>query len=127
MPSQVFGQSSNATKAAAGQDSPPLQPSPVEPLPDEVVELLARLAKEWLTFERLRQELLNLGAPDPLLVSTADRDVGAVTRSLLAPTRGAEEVERVKYALLRALSAHPDIARLRFQAEPDMQEHAAGA
>ena len=127
MPSQVFGQSSNATKAAAGQDSPPLQPSPAEPLPDEVVELLARLAKEWLTFERLRQELLNLGAPDPLLVSTADRDVGAVTRSLLAPTRGAEEVERVKYALLRALSAHPDVARLRFQAEPDMQEHSAGA
>jgi hypothetical protein len=77
------------------------------------------VAKEWLTFERLRQELLNLGASDPLLVSAADRDVGAVTKALLAPTRNPAEVERAKYALLRALSGHPEIAKLRFQTEPD--------
>ncbi len=88
-------------------------------IPNEVIALLARVAKEWLTFERLRQELLNLGASDPLLVSAADRDVGVVTKALLSPTRDPVEVERARYALLRALSGHPEIAKLRFQTEPD--------
>ncbi len=36
--------------------------------PEDMALLLARTAKDWLTFERLRQELQNLGASDPLLV-----------------------------------------------------------
>lgn len=96
-------------------------------VPDEVVALLARVAKEWLTFERLRQELINLGATDPLLVSAVDRDVEAVTKALLAPTRDPDEVEKVKYALLHALSGHPVIAKLRFQAEPDSMGLPSGA
>jgi hypothetical protein len=96
-------------------------------VPDEVVALLARVAKEWLTFERLRQELINLGATDPLLVSAVGRDVEAVTKALLAPTRDPDEVEKVKYALLHALSGHPVIAKLRFQAEPDSMGLPSGA
>lgn len=96
-------------------------------VPPEVVVLLARVAKEWLTFERMRQELLNLGAPDPILVSTADRDVEAVTKALLAPTRNPDDIERVRYALMHALSGHPEIAKLRFQAEPEAMGLSSGA
>lgn len=96
-------------------------------VPDEVVALLARVAKEWLTFERLRQELINLGATDPILVSAVGRDVEAVTKALLAPTRDADDVEKVKYALLHALSGHPVIAKLRFQTEPDPTGLPSGA
>lgn len=97
------------------------------PVPEEMAALLARVAKEWLTFERLRQELVNLGATDPIVVSAASRDVEAVTKALLAPTRNPDDIERVKYALLHALSGHPVIAKLRFQAEPDTMGLSSGA
>ena len=96
-------------------------------VPDEVVALLARVAKKWLTFERLRQELINLGANDPILVSAVGRDVESVTKALLAPNRDPGEVEKAKYALLHALSGHPAIAKLRFQAEPDTTGLPSGA
>lgn len=82
---------------------------------EEMAALLARIAKEWLTFERLRQELLNLDASDPLLVSATNRNVETVVKALLSPHRDPVDVEKVYYALLRALSGHPEIARLRFQ------------
>lgn len=78
---------------------------------------LARTAKDWLTFERLRQELQNLGGSDPLVISATDRDVERVVLELLSPNRELDDVQRTRYALLRALSGHPDIAKLRFQAD----------
>ena len=88
--------------------------------PEDITHLLAHTAKEWLTFERLRQELQNLGASDPLLISATERDVEGVVLALLAPNRDQEDIERTRYALVRALSGHPDIARLRFQADEDV-------
>lgn len=76
---------------------------------------LARLARDWLTFERLRQELLNQGAPDPLLVCATSRDVEQTVIALLSPTRSADEIERSYVALMSALSGHPDVAKLRFE------------
>ena len=92
--------------------------NPLTTSPDDLT--LARTAKDWLTFERLRQELLNLGASDPLLVSATSRDVERVVLLILSPSRAEEDVEKTCYALIRALSGHPDIAKLRFQADVDV-------
>ena len=119
MPDKVIDQN-HKMKDPVPNQSPATPANPIgSPVPQKVVALLARVAKEWLTFERLRQELLNLGSSDPLLVSAADRDVEIVTKALLSPTRDPLEVERARYALLHALSGHPEIAKLRFQMGPD--------
>jgi len=93
---------------------------------DEIRALLVRVASEWLTFERLRQELTDLGATDPVIVSEADRDVGRAVALLLAPTRPAAEVERTTFALFRSLITHPDVARVRYQADGDPEANEAG-
>ena len=93
---------------------------------DEIRALLVRVAKEWLTFERLRQELADLGATDPVIVSESDRDVGRAVALLLGPTRPKEEVERTTFALFRSLITHPDVARMRYQADSDPDANEAG-
>ncbi len=80
---------------------------------DRQVDILARAAGEWLTFERLRQELLSVGANDPLLVAGASRDVEAVVRILLEPDRPAGDVRSVRFALLRMLRGHKDVIALQ--------------
>ncbi|MEJ7590916.1 MAG: serine protease [Planctomycetaceae bacterium] len=85
--------------------------SSVESDPNDLRPLLAHCAKEWLTFERLRQELQNLDASDPVLISASSRDVEAVVLELLSPKRPAEDVERAHFALIRALSSHPEVAK----------------
>lgn len=90
---------------------------------------LARVAKEWLTFERLRQELQNQDALDPLLMHPTNRDVEQAVIDLLSPIRRRpQEIERVYVALMNALSGHPDIAKLRFSgSEKPMKELNSGA
>lgn len=88
---------------------------------------LARLARDWLTFERLRQELLNQGAPDPLLVCATSRDVEQAVITLLSPIRSEEEIGRSYVALMSALSGHPDFAKLRFEVGEHDQGLSAGA
>ncbi len=116
MPEQNIDQNPGVAGNVSYPSLPPAQANPSGTMgSEEETILLGRIAKEWLTFERLRQELLNLGASDPLLVSPTDRDVEAVVRALLSPTRDPDEIERARYALMRALSGHPEIAKLRFQ------------
>lgn len=80
----------------------------------ELERLVARVAKEWLTFERLCQEMRNRAAPDPRTFSATDRDVERTVLSMLHPSRPAGERERTLVALLRAVGSHPDIAPLRY-------------
>lgn len=88
---------------------------------------LARAAKDWLTFERLRQELLNQNAPDPLLVHATNRNVEEAVLALFSATRSPEEIERTYVALINALSGHPDIAKLRYETEQPVTGLAHGA
>lgn len=92
----------------------PVAANPLLEIDRLTVRDVAAAAREWLTFERLRQELLNQGAPDPLIVSVNDRDVEHSVIALLDKKRPAEEIERTWRALLRALKGNPTIARLRF-------------
>ncbi len=80
----------------------------------ELERLVARVAKKWLTFERLCQEMHNRGAPDPRTFSATDRDVERTVLRMLHPSLPADEHERTLVALLRAVSGHPDIAPLRY-------------
>lgn len=88
---------------------------------------LARIAKDWLTFERLRQELLNQNAQDLLLVHASDRDVEQAVIALFSADRKAEEKERATIALMNALSGHPAIAKLKYDDGHAMAGMSAGA
>lgn len=72
---------------------------------------LARLAKEWLGFGRLRQVMLNQGAPDPVTLSPTSRDVEQAVLDLLDPARDSEQVERAYVALVHALADNPQMAK----------------
>ena len=80
----------------------------------ELERLAARAAGEWLTFERLCQEMRVRGAPDPRAFSATDRDVERAVLRMLHPALPAQERERTLAALLRALGGHPEIAPLRY-------------
>lgn len=71
--------------------------------------LLARIAAQWLTFPRLRQEMLNQGAPDPLIVDPTNMDVQNAVLALLDPGRPAGELERAYVALTRSLAGCPEL------------------
>nr|WP_315396021.1 trypsin-like peptidase domain-containing protein [uncultured Duganella sp.] len=86
-----------------------------EPADSDGVAIIARAAGEQLSFEQLRQELQNVGAPDPLLFAVGCFDVEPVVLKLLGPDTPADCRERGRFALLRALSAHPHILGMRHQ------------
>jgi Trypsin-like peptidase domain len=88
---------------------------------------LARVAKDWLTFERLRQELLNQDAQDLLLVHASNRDVEQAVLALFSDNRSPEEIERAYVALMNALSGHPDIAKLKYEDGQSMTGISSGA
>lgn len=77
------------------------------------VDIVARVAGEWVTFERLRQALLAAGANDPLLVAGAGRDVAALVRLLLDAAHPRPDARTVRYVLLRLLAEHEDIIKLQ--------------
>ena len=72
--------------------------------------LLARIAAEWLTFPRLRQEMLNQGAPDPVIVEPTGMDVYQAVLRLLDPARPSDQVERAYVALTHSLASNNELA-----------------
>lgn len=76
---------------------------------EELRDRLAWMASEWLTWPRLRQELVNQGAPDPVTLDPVGMDVRRAVERLLDPARPALERERTAVALRLALASHPDM------------------
>jgi Trypsin-like peptidase domain len=124
----------NAGQSPPPDATPPPLPGPMPPaITDPVMaaangsrddtlsdHVLASLARDWLTFERLRQALLAAGADDPLLLQASERDVGLIVHALFDPARPELQRELARVALYRALADYPSFAKLRFGIElPD--------